>query len=77
MSFAIFVKSWWPVQARDLRIEALEADNYGDATGAAGADSDDAYDIASDMEAGAHSTKSRRTERTKAATSTSYVYAYV
>jgi hypothetical protein len=59
-------------QARDLRIEALEADNYGDAGGGGGDDSDDAYDIESDMEAGGPSSaKTRRTDsRSRAAAAT-------
>lgn len=58
------LKSTMLLQMRDTRLEALEADNAGD--GPAEADSDDAYDIESDVEAGGGA-KSKKAESKKAA----------
>lgn len=67
------------MQARDLRIEALEADNYGDAGGGGGGDdSDDAYDIESDLDAGGPSSaKTRRTDSRSRAAATTAASTYV
>lgn len=51
------------VQLRDSRLEALEADNHGDAGHDEG--DDDAYNIESDAEFGVAPAKTRKTESRK------------